>query len=405
MLPEEAVTDETVANWANGLDDVSQRLAPYFARSEPRQHAMDYIQGLFSPTERKNSWQLAEMMGASTPYRYQHLLGRARWDADGVRDEVRRYVGDHLGMPKAVAVIDETGFLKKGEASAGVARQYSGTAGRVENCQIGVFLTYATSLGHTLVDRELYLPKQWLKDRVRCQQASIPKERTFQTKPQLAKQMLERLFRADVPLEWVTGDSVYGDDRSLRLWLEEQDRSYVLAVSGKEYVWIGWRQHRVSQLLETLPQDGWQCLGAGAGSKGPRWYDWHRLPIGSALQEAERRWLLVRRSLTDPEGLTAYVIYAPLGASLEELVAVAGMRWTTEMAFEAAKGEVGLDEYEVRSWTGWYRHITLSMWALAILSVIRAAELESELPQKKGPSLNNPSSLAAFKASRGLSSV
>ena len=344
-------------------------------------------------------------MGASTPYHYQHLLGRAQWDEDGVRDEIRRYVVEQLGSSEAVVVVDETGFLKKGRASAGVARQYSGTAGRIENCQIGVFLTYATHAGHTLVDRELYLPKQWLEDRGRCRQAGIPEERDFQTKPQLAKQMLDRLFRADIPLAWITGDSVYGDDRNLRIWLEEQERSYVMAVSGKEYVWIDWHQQRVSQILKKLPEDGWQRLSAGAGSKGPRWYEWRRLAIGSALQEVGRRWLLVRRSLSDPNELTAYVVYAPEDTSLEKLVVVAGVLWTTEIAFETAKGEVGLDEYEVRSWTGWYRHITLSMWALAILAVIRTAELESGVSPKGGPSRTKSSSLAAFKARRGLLST
>jgi SRSO17 transposase len=398
----EAVTYQQVSSWADNFEIVSQRLSPYFSRSEPREHTMAYLHGLLSPAERKNSWQLAEMTGATTPYRYQHLLGRARWNEDAVRDELQRYVVEHLGTSEAVVVIDETGFLKKGKSSAGVARQYSGTAGRIENSQIGVFLTYATCEGQTLIDRELYLPKRWTQDRKRCRQAGIPDDRAFYTKPQLAKQMLERLFDTDTPIAWVTADSVYGDDRTLRIWLEEQECSYVLAVSGKAHIWSGWEQLRISQILETLPQEGWQRLSAGAGSKGPRWYDWLRLPIGTAMQEAGRRWLLVRRSLTDPNELTAFVVYAPAGTSLAVLVTVAGMRWTTEIAFEAAKSEVGLDEYEVRSWTGWYRHITLSMWALAILTAIRATELEPLHPKKGGTPAAKPDSMAAFKANRGL---
>ncbi len=214
--------------------------------------------------------------------------------------------------------------------------------------------------------------------------------------------MLARLIAADVPFRWVTADSIYGDDRRLRIWLEERDQAYVLAVSGKEYVWIDWRQHQVKTLLARVPETGWQRQSAGAGAKGPRDYDWLRVPIGSALQEAGRRWLLVRRSVNDPTELTAYVAYAPVGTTLEELVQVAGSRWAIESNFETAKGEVGLDHYEVRSWTGWYRHITLAMWAQAFLTVVRAAAIDVERPKKGRHGRANPSSLTAFKARRGL---
>src|ERR671914_1532213 len=224
--------------------DVERRLAPYFERSEPRQRGLAYLRGLLSPAERKNSWQLAEMSGDTTPYGVQHLLRRALWDPEAVRDALRCYVVQHLRGAAAVLVIDETGFLKKGRHSAGVARQYSGTAGRIENCQIGVFLGYASRYGQTLLDRELYLPAAWTKDRARCRRAGIPDERRFATKPQLAKQPLARAFAAGTPATWVTGDSVYGDDRRLRMWLESRPRAYVLAVSSQGYVWLGWRQRR-----------------------------------------------------------------------------------------------------------------------------------------------------------------
>src|ERR671915_867161 len=227
------------------MADVERRLAPYFERAEPRRRAIAYLRGLLSPTERKNSWQLAEVSGDATPYGLQHLLRRALWDADAVRDALQRYLVEHLGDPDAVLVVDETGFLKKGRHSAGVARQYSGTAGRIDNCQIGVFLAYASRHGHTLLDRELYLPEEWANDRVRCRQAGIPEERCFATKPQLAQQMLPRTLAAGGPARWVTGDSVYGDDRRLRMWLEGQPQAYVLAVSGKEYVWLGWQQRQI----------------------------------------------------------------------------------------------------------------------------------------------------------------
>jgi SRSO17 transposase len=386
------------------LNDLERRLAPYFERTEPRQRALAYLRGLLSPAERKNSWQLAEMSGDTTPYGFQHLLRRALWDPDAVRDELGTYVVQHLGAPHAVLVIDETGFLKKGDHSAGVARQYSGTAGRIENCQIGVFLAYASGLGHTLLDRELYLPKEWTDDRARCGQAGIPDERGFATKPELARQMLARTFATGVPAQWVTGDSVYGDDRRLRMWLESRPQAYVLAVSGKEYVWLDGQQHQVKRILAALPEDGWTRLSAGDGAKGLRWYDWCWLPLADPMEPAWRRGLLVRRSVTDPTDLTAYVVFAPQDAVLAEVVRVAGTRWTIESAFEAAKSEVGLDHYEVRSWTGWYRQITLAMWALALLAVLRAGIIAVEAFKKSLVARHNQRSLAVFKASRGLPS-
>jgi SRSO17 transposase len=386
------------------LHDLERRLAPYFERAEPRQRALAYLRGLLSPAERKNSWQLAEVSGEATPYAFQHLLRRALWDPEAVRDELRHYVIQHLGDPEAVLVLDETGFLKKGRHSAGVARQYSGTAGRIENCQIGVFLGYASRLGQALLDRELYLPKEWIDDPARCQQAGIPADRRFATKPQLAQHLLQRALVAGVPGRWVTGDSVYGNDRRLRLWLEAQPWAYVLAVSGQEYVWLGWQPRQVKTLLAALPEDRWTRLSAGDGAKGPRWYDWQWLPLADPVDPQWRRWLLVRRSMSAPKEMTAYVVFAPQATALAEVVRVAGSRWTIESGFEAAKGEVGLDHYEVRSWTGWYRHITLAMWAYALLAVLRAGALAVEALKKSPLSPQTGSSLAAFKAGRGLAS-
>jgi SRSO17 transposase len=385
------------------MADLERRLAPYFERAEPRRRALAYLRGLLSPAERKNSWQLAEISGEATPYAFQHLLRRALWDADSVRDELRRYILDHLRDPEAVLVIDKTGFLNKGQHSVGVARQYSGTAGRIEDCQIGVFVAYASRHGRVLLDRELYLPKEWTDDPARCQQAGIPQERHFATKPQLAQQMLARTAAAGVPATWVTGDSVYGDDRRLRMWLESCPQAYVLAVSGKEYVWLDWQQRRVNAILAALPGEGWSRLSAGDGAKGPRWYDWRWMPLAEPMEPEWRRWLLVRRSVSDPVDLAAYVVYARQDISLEEVVRVAGTRWAVESCFEAAKSEVGLDHYEVRSWTGWFRHITLAMWALALLAVLRAGVIAVDALKKSQPS-QGPSSLTAFKASRGLRS-
>jgi SRSO17 transposase len=394
------LTVETVREWTLELTNVERRIGARFPRWDARCRAGAYLRGLLSPVERKNGWQLAEVNGDETPYGVQHLLGRAGWDADAVRDDLWAYGIEHLGDPHGVVVIDETGFLKKGRHSVGVARQYSGTAGRVENCQIGVFLAYASACGHALLDRELYLPKEWAQDRERCTRAGIPQERTFATKPELARRMLERVFEAGVPAAWVTGDSVYGDDRRLRMWLEAHERAYVLAVSGKEYVWLGWRQRQVKTILAALPADDWTRHSAGAGAKGPRWYDWCWVPLAAPMLPAWRRWLLVRRSVSEPTELTAFVVFAPQATTLAEVVQTAGTRWTIESSFEAAKSEVGLDHYEVRSWAGWYRHITLAMWAYALLTVVRAGYLqESALPKKMLDQVPLHS-LAAFKAAR-----
>jgi SRSO17 transposase len=332
------------------------------------------------------------------------LLGRADWNPDVLRDRLRTYLTDYLADPDAVGVIDETGFLKKGRHSAGVARQYSGTAGKIENCQIGVFLTYASCHGHTLLDRELYLPQEWLGDRERCQAASIPDEREFATKPALARQMLQRTFEADVTLAWVAGDSVYGDDRALPSWLEQREQAYVLAVSGKEHVWLNQVQQQVKTILAELPIEGWERHSAGAGSKGPRVYEWRRLELSAPAQQGWKHFLLVRRSISDPNEMTGYSVFARADTTLSELVQVAGKRWTVEESIECAKGEVGLDQYEVRSWTGWYRHITLAMWASAFLSVIREESGAEMAPKKGQPRHRARSSMAAFKATRGLQS-
>jgi SRSO17 transposase len=363
---------------------------------------MAYLAGLLSPAERKTSWQLAEICGHANPYGFQHLLGRADWNPDQLRDRLRTYVSDFLADDDAIGVIDETGFLKKGRHSAGVARQYSGTAGRVENCQIGVFLSYASRHGHTLLDRELYLPKEWTDDPKRCEMAGIPDDRAFATKPALARVMLQRAFDAGVSLAYVTGDSVYGDDHALRIWLEERKQAYVLAVSRDEYVWMGAQQRTIASVLEELPEEGWVQLSAGAGSKGPRVYEWREVELHPPADGGWHRWLLLRRSLSDPSDVAAYIVFAAAQTSLTAHVQVAGTRWTVEESIQTGKGEVGMDHYEVRSWTGWYRHITLSMWAQAFLAVIREETGAQTAPKKGLRKQAETDSLARFKARRKI---
>ena len=284
--------------------------------------------GLLSPSERKNGWQVAEAAGATTPYGMQHLLGRAVWDADAVRDELRAYVVEHLGDPAAVLVVDETGFLKQGDKAVGVQRQSSGTAGRIENCQLGVFLAYATPQGHAFLDRDLYLPEDWANDAARRAAAGVPVARECRTKPELARALLERARGDGVPAGWVTGDEVDGGDRRLRVWLEERGVAHVLAVKRTEPLWAatdrGPAQVKAEALAAALPAGAWRRLSAGDGAKGPRRYDWTRVAIRPLADPDRGYWLLVRRSLADPAVLAYYVCDGPATATLADLVAGGG---------------------------------------------------------------------------------
>lgn len=365
-------TAKQVASWADEVAAVGERIGARFARSEPRRRAVGYVRGLLSGVERKNGWQLAEHLGDPTPDGVQHLLARADWDADAVRDDLVRYVSENLGEPDGVLIVDETGFLKKGTQSAGVARQYSGTAGRIENAQVGVFLAYATAKGHALIDRALYLPKEWTDDRPRCAAAGVPGAVGFATKIVLARRMVERAATTGVPAKWVTADAVYGSDYHFRIALENQGLGYVVGVRTDFAVCVGFRQVRVKALLGGVPADAWHRLSCGPGAKGPRWYDWALCRTNCPEPETYARWLLIRRSVSDPTEVAYFACGGPPGTTLAGLVRVAGARWAIEDLFELAKGDCGLDEYEVRSWVGWHRHVTLSLFALAVVAVIRS---------------------------------
>ena len=318
----------------------------------------------------------------------QRLLSTYRWDADLVRDDLAGYVVEHLAGADGVLVVDETGFLKKGNKSAGVQRQYSGTAGRVENCQIGVFLAYASAKGRTLLDRELYLPQVWAGDAERRREAGVPEDAGFQTKPRLAQRMLERALESGVPFGWVAGDEVYGNDRNLRLWLEREGIAHVVAIKSNEKLWAwtdkGPGQVRADRLASQVEEVGWIRCSAGDGAKGPRVYDWALVEIRPLREPGKGYWLLARRSVAKPEELAYYVCYGPAGTTLEELSRVAGTRWAIEECFEEAKGQVGLDQYEVRRWDGWYRHITLAMLAHAYLAVIKYQSISQDGSEEKG---------------------
>jgi SRSO17 transposase len=368
------------------LERVHARIAGRFARAEPRGRVREYVAGLVAGLERKNGWSLAEQAGEVCPDGMQRLLRRADWDIDGVRDDLRDYVVEHLGRPDGVLIVDDTGFLKKGTRSAGVQRQYSGTAGRIENCQIGVFLAYASKLGHALIDRELYLPETWLADRdqggSRCRQAGIPEEVEFATKPRQAMAMLQRAFDAGVPFAWVTADEAYGQVKYLRVWLEDHDAAHVLVTKVNDTVTcIDGAEQRVDELIAGLPARAWRRLSAGAGAHGPRDYDWARLPIRLGWQPGRGHWLLARRSVKKPDEIAYYVCYGPRRSTVLDLAHIAGTRWRIEECFQQAKNEAGLDHYQVRSWRAWYAHITLSMLAHAWLAVAKTRATKGESAQ------------------------
>jgi SRSO17 transposase len=374
--------------WTTALQELHKRIGQWFKRGEVRQRAYDYMQGLLSNIRRKNGWQLAEQAGERRPDGMQRLIATAVWDEDGVRDEVRSYVKQQLGAVDGVLIVDETGFLKKGKASVGVKRQYSGTAGGIENCQLGVFLAYSSPKGHALIDRALYLPKEWLDDKQRREQAKIPMQQRFAKKATLGRQMLERAIEAQVPHQWVLGDCVYGDDRELREWLQERHEWYVLGITCNHLLYYEGARQRFDEIAASLPSSAWQQLSCGSGTKGERLYDWamvswHNVDYPDEVLHA----FLVRRNPLDPTDEAYFRVFAPAGTSLPVLARAAGQRWAIEECFELAKDELGLDHYETRSWHGWLRHTTLVMLTLAFLAVIRYRELHRE---QKNAELSSP---------------
>jgi SRSO17 transposase len=379
--------------------ELIDRIAEEFSTSSGLANAQKYIKGLMSPIERKNGWQMAEAMGETTPYALQQFLYRGKFSADNLRDHLRDYVNEKLGDENGVLVVDETRFLKQGKMSVEVKRQYSGTAGRIENCQIGVFLTYSSKKGHAPIDRRLYIPEDWIQTPERCRKAGVPETVTFQTKPQMALEMIQAATEAGVSYKWVTGDCVYGDYTDIRIWLEKVKKSYVMSVSGKAYVWRGYNQVSVGSILKNLPAEGWFEASCGDGSKGARVYDWLLLPINPGTTPGYKRSLLIRRSKSTPDELRVYICFAPVETTSQKYVEAAGCRWTVETCFKESKSEVGLDQYEVRSYSGWYKHITFACLALALLTAISRDSLDKLTFQQHGPT---SSGLDDFKKGRGL---
>src|SRR5215472_176329 len=400
---------EEIPDWADSFATFCARFDDLFTRSESRAQARKYLRGLLAGLERKTTWQLAEVVKDGTPDRMQRLLYRVPWDAEAARDRLQQFVIETFGDPEGIGVVDETGFLKKGKKSVGVARQYTGTAGKRENSQVATVLSYATKDTHVFLDRELYIPEDWAWDRARRAEAHVPEEVGFATKSQQAITMLERAWEHGVPMRWVTGDEVYGDAPRLRETIQAHGRFYVLAVSATTRVWTqrpeveapveqtGGRPRRaprvvegapkaqmVSEVIASLPRSAWKRLAVVEGEKGMITYHWARVRVVESRDQLPGPdvWLLARRSPVAPDKLSYYLAYAPPMTSLETLVQVASTRYTVEQCIEEAKGQTGLDEYEVRFWHSWYRHITLSMMAHAWLASIKLREQGKKAPHR-----------------------
>ncbi len=376
-----ASIETTLELWASSLREAKRRIGPLFSQERSAVNAGLFLDGLLGDERRKTGWMRAEVAGDPGPWRQQALLGRDRWDADALRNLVRDYIVEHLADDEAVLVIDETGFLKQGKASCGVARQYTSSAGKITNCQIGVFAAYVSRHGHGFIDRALYLPTDWARDPTRLKAAHVPAEISFMTKPQLAARMIERAIVAQVPFAWVAGDTVYGVgdiERDLR----RAGKGYVLGVSSAHW-FASWNLERplggsAEEIAKALPSSDWRRLSAGSGTKGPRLHDWCYLELAELEAEefnAENhglwtRGLLIRRNIADSD-LAYFTTWCPAGTSIATLVRVEGHRWAIEDSFETAKNEFGLDHNETRSWHGWHRHVSFVMLAFAMMAAIR----------------------------------
>ena len=378
--------------WDQEFTDWKERLGPVFRRRELKETGGHFLDGLLSGIERKTGWLMAEHAGFLQPWRMQALLGRSRWEADALRDEVRSYVVEALGCASGVLVVDETGFLKKGQHSVGVGRQYSGTAGRIENCQVGVFLAYASRYGQALIDRRLYLPEAWAGDAARRRKAWVPEDVEFATKPAIARDLITSALDAGVPCAWVLADALYGSDSHLRRMLEERSQAYLLAVRSNHHLRFvsqdGLVQTDPKTLAEALEPTAWGRHAAGEGAKGLRLYDWARISLPWRCDPQWERWILIRRNRHDPTKQAYYFVFCPAGTTLAELAGVAGLRWTIEECFQRAKDDLGLDHCEARSWHGWHRHMSLVMAAAAFLAKL-AADLRRTAwskPNKTSPS-------------------
>jgi SRSO17 transposase len=389
-----ASIETTLELWASSLREVKARIRPLFTQERVAASASAFLDGLLGPEQRKTGWMRAEAAGDVGPWRQQAVLGRGRWDADALRDVVRDYVMETLADDDAVLVVDETGFLKQGKSSCGVGRQYTGSAGKIANCQIGVFASYVSRHGHAFIDRALYLPKAWADDEDRRRKAHVPSETAFATKPQLAAAMIERAIAAGVRFKWLAADSVYGVG-ALESVLRRAGKGYVLGVASTHHFNSWGREIAVAgtaeEIAKGLDASAWRRLSAGEGTKGARLYDWAYCPLAD-LDAAEydetatgswTRGLLIRKTIADGD-LAYFSTWCPKGTDIATLVKVEGHRWAIEDSFETAKNEFGLDHNETRSWHGWHRHVSLVMLVFAVMAIIRHKANLYSLPKKRG---------------------
>jgi SRSO17 transposase len=406
-----ASVEATLELWASELSAAKARMRPLFTQERVAASAGLFLDGLLGTERRKTGWMRAEAAGDAGPWRQQAVLGRGRWEADALRDVVRGHAVEALAAPDAVLVVDETGFLKQGKASCGVGRQYTGSAGKITNCQVGVFAAYVSRHGHAFIDRALYMPKDWAKDPARLAAAHVPEGVQFATKPRLALGMVERAIAADAPFAWVAADAVYGTGE-VEMALRRAGKGYVLGTSATQPYnsWIGKPEvsGTAEEIARALAPSAWKRLSAGEGTKGPRLSDWAYLELADleadefndALDGTWTRGLLVRRGLGDG-GRAYFSTWCPAGTEIETLVAVEGKRWAVEDAFETAKNELGLDHNETRSWHGWHRHVSLVMLAFAMLA--RARRRANQAPPPKTaprlPRARSPSSAGRSRRS------
>jgi len=386
-----ASVEDTLTLWASSLRDAKQRIRPLFTQRRVAASAGEFLDGLLGSEPRKTGWMRAEAAGDPGPWRQQAILGRGRWDADALRDVVREYALETLSDGDAVLVIDETGFLKQGKASCGVARQYTGSAGKITNCQIGVFASYVSRHGHAFIDRALYLPKEWTDDRRRLKAAHVPNNVEFATKPQIARRMITRAIAAKVPFSFVATDTVYGTGM-IEALLRNAGKGYVLGVAANRVFHSWGKPQLISGTADTIAQSlsktAWRRLSSGEGTKGPRLHDWAYVELADleadTLAGEWTRGLLIRRNIATGD-LAFFSTWCPKGTPMSKLVAVEGHRWAIEDSFETAKNEFGLDHNETRSWHGWHRHVSLVMLAFAMMAVIRHSANAEPTPKKTPP--------------------
>jgi SRSO17 transposase len=398
-----ASIEATLELWAASLRNVKGRIRPLFLQERVAASAGQFLDGLLGNEPRKTGWMRAEAAGDPGPWRQQAILGRGRWDADALRDMVREYALETLADEDAVLIVDETGFLKQGKASCGVARQYTGSAGKITNCQIGVFACYVSRHGHAFIDRALYLPKEWADDPKRLKAAHVPEDQSFASKPQIARRMIARAIAAKVPFSFVAADSVYGTG-DIETTLRKAGKGYVLGVAAN-HVFHSWGKKQLiggsaAKIARNLPENAWRRLSAGEGTKGPRRHDWAYIELADldvseyndTLEGTWTRGLLIRRSIADGD-LAFFSTWCPKTTPIQKLVLVEGRRWAIEDSFETAKNEFGLDHNESRSWHGWHRHVSLVMLAFAMTAIIRhranAVPLKKTLPRLRAKHLSS----------------